>query len=231
MTDKDSLSVIISGGGRGNRYGRKKQFETVLGHPIIILSARPFLLLSELLEVIFVVPEDDVDLMSDFIKNDERLNGSSKIIPGGKERQDSVYEGLKIAKGKYIAVHDAVRPLITTHSIEECYELAERKGACIIANKSFDTVKRVDEERKILNTIDRNRVFFAETPQIFRKNDIIKAYESAYKEGFYGTDEASLVEKYNLTDIYVIEPERINLKVTVKSDLHLVENLLKDELF
>jgi 2-C-methyl-D-erythritol 4-phosphate cytidylyltransferase len=156
------------------------------------------------------------------------LTKVSWVLAGGKERQDSIWEGLKKVPSDcgIVIIHDGARPLVTRRLIESSIEAAQRYGAVVTAIPLKDTVKLVSREREVIETPVRHTLMTIQTPQAFRFDVIRKAYEKAYRDGFYGTDDSSLVERIGIK-VRVIPGTYENLKITTPEDLLLAEVLLK----
>ncbi|MFW6334644.1 MAG: 2-C-methyl-D-erythritol 4-phosphate cytidylyltransferase, partial [Desulfosalsimonas sp.] len=150
------------------------------------------------------------------------------ITAGGKKRQDSVYNGLSALgdPGGVVLIHDGVRPFVSQDLITACIEEAEKCGACIAAVPAFDTLKKADCENFITGTVPRDCIWLAQTPQAFSMRIIREAFESAVADGFYATDEASLVERVG-GKVRIVEGSRMNMKITSRGDLEIAEHLFK----
>ena len=149
------------------------------------------------------------------------------LIPGGDRRQTSVYNGLQQigSNCRIVVIHDGVRPFVRPDEINACIDGALEFGACILAVPAHDTLKRVNRSGRIVNTVARDTIWLAQTPQAFRHDLIQKAHRRARVEGFEGTDDASLVER--LDETVVIHPgSRRNLKITDEEDLIIARALL-----
>ena len=150
------------------------------------------------------------------------------LIAGGVERQDSVYNGLKAvdSDGGIVLIHDGVRPFVRQEHLVACINGAAELGACILGIPAFDTVKKVNATNEITQTLKRDKLWLAQTPQAFQLKLIIKAHEAAKQEGFIATDDASLVER--LGEIVKIIPgNRGNIKITNQEDLKLAQALFR----
>jgi len=219
-------AAIIPAGGKGKRMGARtpKQYLTVQGEPILARTLRVFQLSPSIDQIILVVPEPDV---TDVRTNIVEYYGLSKvkvIIPGGKERQDSVKNGLRYVdeKVEIVVVHDAVRPLVTAFLIEQVIEKAREFGAVASGVQITDTIKRVEKSGKIAKTVARDLLWLTQTPQAFQREVIIEAYRRAYEDRFYGTDDASLVERIGVP-VWMVAGNRNNIKVTTREDVILCE--------
>jgi len=145
------------------------------------------------------------------------------IVPGGSERQESVWEGLKVIPSdiEWVAIHDGARPLVSKELFISVVEKARLVGAAIAAVPARDTVKQAKNHSSgsiIEQTLDRSTVWLAQTPQVFRRDIIIRAYEDAFSENFIGTDDASLVERLN-HPVALVEGDPLNIKITSKEDM------------
>ena len=151
-----------------------------------------------------------------------------KVIPGGNQRQDSVWAGLLQLNGDttdYVAVHDGARPLLTSALLDDLIKEAGEWGAAIPGIYVRDTLKMVDRDGFVGNTLDRSSTVFIQTPQVFRFQEIYQAYEMAREEGFISTDDAALFEKY-IGRVKVVPGNYNNLKITTPEDLIIAEALL-----
>jgi 2-C-methyl-D-erythritol 4-phosphate cytidylyltransferase len=144
-------------------------------------------------------------------------------VPGGRRRQDSVREGLKAGGCDWVVVHDGARPLVTPQLIEAGLAAAQETGAAVCALPAQDTVKRVDEEGRVVRTLDRRRLWLVQTPQVFRYDMLLDAHERSRQPA---TDDAALVERLG-QEVRVFPGSPRNLKVTTPDDLALAEALLK----
>ncbi|PIE62976.1 MAG: 2-C-methyl-D-erythritol 4-phosphate cytidylyltransferase [Desulfobacter postgatei] len=221
-----NIAVIVAGG-KGLRMQStvKKQFIELEGVPVIVRTLSAFDAHFRVNEIILVVPEQDLD----FIRNDllHRFSFSTPlhIIQGGVTRQDSVGNGvdkaLKICarpETTFVLIHDGVRPFVGENLIDRCLDGALKNGACIPALGILDTVKKVDHNGRIICTLDRDGLFRAQTPQVFRLDLIIKAVSHAWNTGFSGTDEASVCEHAKIP-VAMVDGGPFNIKLTAPQDL------------
>ena len=174
--------------------------------------------------------DDDLEWVRDNIVANNNLTKVKKVVAGGVERQDSVASGLQViydgTKGDDIViVHDGARPFVDQKKINESIYEAEKRGACILGLRIKETLKRVDKSGFVRETLFHKDLWIAQTPQTFKLSLIKEAYLLAKKDGFYGTDEASLVERlpYPIT---VIEGNFWNIKITYPEDFQLAEQIL-----
>ncbi len=168
--------------------------------------------------------------LSDYEKIAE-TNGFRKVIaviPGGVRRQDSVRRGLEQleAAAQFVAVHDAARPLVRPELIERIFQLARTHGGAASAAPVIDTLKRVDQDQVVTGGVDRTHLFGVQTPQIFRRDLLEKAYANIFAQGFDVTDEISAVERVG-GKVVLLPNEEPNFKITYPGDLSLAEFLLR----
>ncbi|MGO4890092.1 2-C-methyl-D-erythritol 4-phosphate cytidylyltransferase [Anaerobacillus sp. MEB173] len=221
-------SVIIPAAGQGKRMGagKNKQFIELLGKPVIIHTLYVFEADPWCKEIILVANEKEIELFRDLIKKYE-LKKVTKIVPGGSERQHSVHNGLQaITNENIVLIHDGARPFVKQPHIHQLTEQASLTGAAILAVPVKDTVKRVIES-SVQETMERSSLWAVQTPQAFRMSVIKKAHEHAERQGFIGTDDASLVERFH--NVSVVEGDYLNIKLTTKEDLLFANAILNRE--
>jgi len=210
------------------KAARSKPFLELGGVPVIIHTLRKFEQCSAIDHCIVVLPsEQAAEFLS--LANKYGLRKISRVVSGGQERQDSVYKGLSAIesnKVEVVAVHDGVRPFVTPDQIAAVVEKAKQSGAAILAVPAVDTIKQV-AGGKIIATLERSRIYHAQTPQAFRYPIIREAYERAQAEGVLATDDASLVERLG-APVYIVEGSPNNIKITRPSDLAIAELILKE---
>jgi 2-C-methyl-D-erythritol 4-phosphate cytidylyltransferase len=175
--------------------------------------------------LLVIAAEDEENVRRRYGPNMAFMNVS--IIIGGAERQDSVANGLAALTNDidFVAIHDSVRPCATSEMIDKVLIAAEHHGAAILAAPVNDTVKRCRKDQSIEATVPREGLWLAQTPQVFRKELIVKAYEERSKHPKV-TDDAELVEALG-EKVHVVPSDLSNVKITTKSDLYLAEAVLK----
>jgi len=231
-------AVIIAGGGIGKRMGadRPKQYLEFSGRPMLCHTLDRFLSIDEIKKIVVVLPSDFVgsferDIVALFppplVGGGEGEGALLIAVAGGVKRQDSVKNGLALIGSDIdvVLVHDACRPFISKELITRSIDVAYNDGAAIVAAPIKETIKRV-EGRSIKGTVDRQNLYGAQTPQSFRADVLKKAYEKAFKDGFYGTDDAMLVERTG-GKVTVIEGDYRNIKITTPEDLIIAEALMR----
>lgn len=207
-----------------------KQYLHLNHLPLLVHTLRRFQVSPVIQAVYLVVPPGDQETIRDSIVDRYGLSKVTKILPGGQERQDSVRNAIDALDGDVtmVVIHDAVRPFISDDLIRRIVTEADTEGAAIVAIPVKDTVKICDAAKRVVYTPDRSNVWLTQTPQAFRREIIVRAYETAYREGFYGTDDAGLVERLGVA-VKVIPGTYDNIKITTPDDLIMAEVLIKKE--
>jgi 2-C-methyl-D-erythritol 4-phosphate cytidylyltransferase len=216
--------AVIVAGGKGVRMGNAtpKQFLLLHNKPILYYTIKTFLDAYSDLEVILVLPEENMEMGREII--DAYFEPSRiQITAGGERRFHSVQKGLKlIADDAIIFVHDGVRCLVSTELIHRCYARALESGSAIPVVAAKDSVRLISEGDN--EPIERSRVVFVQTPQTFHSKILLPAFEIDYKERF--TDEATVVEAFGLK-ISLVEGEESNIKITTPFDLAIAEKIFE----
>jgi len=224
-----SVAIIVAGGsGKRMLHDRPKQYVSLAGIPILARTLITFEQSPSVSRIILVVPQNDIQYVKDEIVGRYRIHKAWQIQAGGDARQDSVKAGLELVEDgdDIVLIHDGVRPFVTQELIETAIREATRSGAVTPVIPSTDTVKIINKDEIVQDTLDRADLRLAQTPQTFRREVILKAYENAYREGFYGTDDVSLVERLGLP-VRTIPGLSYNIKITTPEDLVLGEFLLQ----
>jgi len=209
----------------------KKQFLSLCGEPVLVHTLRILQTCPEMDEIILVVPEEDRAFCREQIVEKYGFDKIVSIISGGRERQDSVYAGLlsMVSPPDLVVVHDGVRPFLTGEMIRESVRLAAQGVSAVVGVPVRDTIKSVDSSLMVTKTLSRETLWSIQTPQAFPYRDLVRAYESAYEDGFLGTDDASLIERLGLP-VRVVMGNNENIKITSPLDLVLGEEILKQRL-
>lgn len=230
MKQRPYCTVIIVAAGKGRRMGTEisKQFLILGNLPVLVHTLKKFQNCDKIDEIIIVTGKDCISYCQKEFVEKYHITKVSQIIAGGKERQDSVYNGLKAVneKTKIVAVHDGVRPFVKITDIEKTIKEAQRSKACALGVHATDTIKICNSENIIIHTPTRSKIWYIQTPQTFQYDILMKAYEEARKVRFVGTDEAMLVEKIGIP-VKVVEGSYDNMKITTISDMVIGEALLK----
>jgi 2-C-methyl-D-erythritol 4-phosphate cytidylyltransferase len=220
------LTAIIVAAGESRRMGFDKLFAMMAGRTIIAHSIHAFERANSVTEIILVAREDRHAELKTIVR-DENFKKVHAITPGGKHRQDSVRAGLNRldAGAKYVAVHDAARPLITAEQVEFVFEQSRIHGAASLAEPINDTLKYADAGFFITGSADRRQLYAMQTPQIFERQLIEDAYEAVYAENASVTDEVSAVERLG-RKVILVPNKDLNFKITYPRDLQLAEFVL-----
>jgi len=225
-----SVLAIIPAAGAGLRMGgaTPKQFLSLDGVPIFVHTLRKFAASHAIDEIFLGVRPEEMDRASREIAA-EHFAKNVRMVPGGASRQETVARCLDQAspETEVVVVHDAVRPFIVLAMISQVVESARKDGAVILGIPSVDTVKKV-QRLNILGTIPRERIVLAQTPQAFRYSILRQAFDRALAEGYYGTDESSLVE-HDGQNVSVLMGSDRNIKITKPSDLPLARLYIAQE--
>jgi 2-C-methyl-D-erythritol 4-phosphate cytidylyltransferase len=212
--------TVIPAAGQGKRMnaGISKQWIELLGKPVLAHTLDVFEKDPACAGIILVGSEQELQQMQNFVQTFQYTK-VRQIVPGGKERQQSVYEGLKKVPedAALVLVHDAARPFITIDSIGQLVNKAADTGSAVLAVPVKDTVKRV-VQHQVEETIDRSSLWAVQTPQAFRLSIVKRAHEEADSDGYLGTDDASLVERIGET-VAIVMGDYHNIKLTTSDDL------------
>jgi len=223
------IAVIVVGAGKGTRFDgkEKKIFAKVEGQPLFLRSVQLFVNRDDVCQTILVVSPEDQDQVREKYGANLGFMGI-KLAIGGATRPDSVANGLAVVRedAELVAIHDAARPCTTEEMIDSVFAEAGKTGAAILAAPLRGTIKRVSESKVIDETVPRQGLWEAQTPQVFRRDLILQAYER--RAEFQGelTDDAQLVELMG-HPVSVVECDFTNLKVTTRSDLTLASSVVK----
>src|SRR4030066_868682 len=222
-------SVIVSAG-KGVRFmeGQKKQFYFLGGKPILAHTLDKFETCPLIRSILLVVSQVDMDICLKEVIEKYKFKKVSKIVPGGKRRQESVKNGIDALPkdADMVVIHDGVRPFVTRAMIEDSIHSAVRYAAVVLAMPVKDTIKISNPDGTVLKTLDRESLWQIQTPQTFQTNVIKEAYYRATEDGFAGTDDASLVERTG-AKVHILPGSYTNIKITTPEDLLLANLFLK----
>lgn len=225
--NKTAVSAIIVAAGNGTRMKMpaRKQLVEINDVPVIAHTLKAFENTDIIDEIIIVTKEEDILIMWDIAK-EFNISKVTEIVKGGETRTDSVKNGLLCAKGDYVAIHDGVRPCIKPEHIKKTVEKAVETGASALGCPVTDTLKKVDENGIITATVDRKYLWAIQTPQVFQKQLILKAYNQGNCQN--ATDDCMLLESIGVK-VSMVEGDRSNIKVTMAEDIELVSSILAKE--
>lgn len=215
------FAAIITAGGSSSRFGNtNKLLEIINSKAIIRHTVDAFLAVSEIENIIIVANISIIFELEQIFGGNPRIS----IIEGGNTRQQSVFNGLMACKDTdYVLIHDGARPMISQEIIKKSMNMVQEKQALTVAAKTIDTIKLVDENLKIIKTVDRSNLFNTQTPQVFNYKLIKEAHEKLAGENF--TDDAGMLEFLG-KDVYILEGEYKNTKITTQSDLEIAKTYL-----
>lgn len=215
------FGAIITAGGTSSRFGNtNKLLEKINNKEIIKYTVEAFIQ-ADIEDIVICSNSSIIEILSKMFNQYKNI----KIIEGGKTRQESVFNGLKVLDSDYVLIHDGARPMITTQIIKNTITSVVGKKAVSVMTKTIDTIKEVDEQGRIIKTIDRSKLYNTQTPQAFEYKLIRQAHETLIDKSF--TDDAGMVEFLG-KDVYIVEGDYRNIKVTTKSDLALAKTYLEE---
>lgn len=219
------ITAVIVAGGKGKRMGASvnKVFLKLCGKEALLHTVEAFEKNPLINEIIVVTGAEDIPAASDILKDCGKI---SKIIEGGAERQQSVYNGISAASGDIIAIHDGARSLIEQRHISAVIADCTRYGAAALGVPCKDTLKSADPDGFISGTIDRSLTYLIQTPQVFKADIIKELHERARKDGLSVTDDCAIAEHYGVR-VKITEGSYDNLKLTTPEDMAVGEMILR----
>lgn len=224
------ISVIIAAAGKGTRMNTNtnKLYIDIGNIPILARSIKVFEECRLVDEIILVVNEDDIIYCKQGIVDSFNFRKVSKIVAGGKTRQESVFKGLNEVdlSCEIVLIHDGARPFIREEIILESIRAAGDFGASCVAIPVKDTVKRSNYEGFVQETLDRGNLWLIQTPQAFKFHLIMNAHKKALEDGFEGTDDAVLVERLGVP-LKLVMGSYDNIKITTQEDLAIADAIIK----
>jgi len=227
-----NIVAIVTAGGMGLRLPGdvKKQYRMLGGKPVLIRTLEPFIHHKKINQVIVTLPYEDVDYFKAMTTKYLPSKGRKKPLTfcnGGIKRQDSVYEALKLCPENtdFVLIHDGVRPFVTPELVDELLNLVNDFGAAIPAAPVKNTIKTVNG-KIIDHTLRRDKLLEAYTPQVFGFPLLMKCFHRAMTEGYYSTDDASLLEHYGYS-VHFLHDTSFNLKITDEFDFFLAEQYIR----
>lgn len=229
--EKKNCTAIVLAAGQGKRMGTavQKQYLELEGRPVICYSLEIFQRSELIDDIVLVVGKGQEDFARLEIVEKYQFTKVSAIVCGGKERYDSVWQGLRLLKDTdgYVFIHDGARPFVKEDILRRGYETVDRYGACTAGMPSKDTVKLADKENFAASTPERRYVWTIQTPQIFKAALIKEAYSRLMqKEDVHVTDDATVVEQMMQVPVKLFEGSYENIKITTPEDLKIAEAFL-----
>ncbi len=224
--------AVICAGGKGERMGegKNKIFIRLKDKEIIARTLKVFEETEKINGIVVSASLGDIKEIEKIVGR-EGITKVKAVIKGGEKRQDSVYNGIKKAKefaeeNDVVLIHNAANPFVEKETIEKCIEEAHEFGASVAAQKVKDTIKRVNEDLIVKETLNRKELWQMQTPQAIVFHIAVKAFQKAEEENFYGTDDVQLVERIH-GKVKIVECSYENIKITTQEDLELGEKILE----
>lgn len=225
---KGNYAVIVAAGkGKRMRTNINKQFIEVKGKPILYYSIKAFSANQLIDGIVLVCAEAEIEYCKKKVIDKYNLQKVVKLVAGGKERQDSVFNGLKALENcNIVLIHDGARPFVTSKIIEDGIRYSDVYGACACGVKPKDTIKIREKKGFSLSTLERNSLFAVQTPQCFKYDLIYNCHKKLINEKLHVTDDTMVVEHYG-NKVYLYEGSYDNIKVTTPEDLNIAESIAK----
>ena len=229
MSERNTAIVLAAGQGKRMHSKVQKQFLEIQGYPVLYYSLRCFQESPLIQDIILVTGEESISYCKEEIVQKYGFTKVSAVIPGGKERYDSVYAGLCECRDcEYVLIHDGARPFVTEEILKRGLQKVKETGACVLCMPSIDTVKLSDEEGDVKETPNRKCVWTIQTPQIFSYSLIREAHDSIRQKDMSKiTDDAMVVEQETGAKVALAEGSYQNIKITTPEDLDIAEAFLK----
>ena len=226
---KNCVIIVAAGSGKRMRSAIAKQYIELKGRTILSYTIETFNNSENIDDIVLVTSSDAVDYVRREIIEKYGFDKVRTIVEGGADRQDSVYKGLKAVDSDtdVVLIHDGVRPFVADKYIAELESIAMEFGGCVLGGPVKDTIKVCDSEGYITDTPKRETLWLAQTPQCFKYDIIMKAYEKAEKEGYRGTDDSMLAERLGIR-IKMVRGDYDNIKITTPEDLYMGEVILEN---
>lgn len=226
MAEKISAIVLAAGSGSRMNSKIKKQYMLLKGKPVLWYSLFQFEK-SDVDEIILVTSEEDVEFCKKEIVDKYHFSKITEIVSGGKERYNSVYNGLSKVTGEIVLIHDGARPLINQDIINNCIEETRKSGACVAGVPVKDTIKIIGQDKIVENTPDRNTLWITQTPQAFQSNLVRNAYNKLINGKISNiTDDAMVVEQFTDHKVRFVWGSYTNIKITTPEDIDMAELFL-----
>lgn len=212
------IKAIITAGGTSQRFGNtNKLLEKIHSKEVIKYTVEVFKNINDINEIIICANISIIEELKKIFAGEEKI----KIVESGNTRQQSVYNGLHACTNcDFVLIHDGARPMISTEIIKQAITMVQDKKALTVAAKTTDTIKQVDENLKIIRTIDRSNLYNTQTPQAFEYNLIKEAHQKLAGQNF--TDDAGMLEILG-NDVYILEGDCKNIKITTQGDIEIAK--------
>lgn len=225
-----SFAVILLAAGQSSRFKdkEKKPYADLDGRAVWLRSLELFSIREDVSQIIVAISPEDRELFDRRYRANVAFLSHARVVDGGAERTDSVQKALSVcsAESDYVAIHDTARPCVTSELVDAVFQKAIETGAATLACPVFDTLKRSDGSGFIAETVSREKMWYTQTPQVFRRQLLLDAYAHRDRTGGSMTDDAGLVEALG-EKVALVESEPSNIKITTKRDLLLAAAILK----
>ena len=223
------VTAVVPAAGAGIRFGGavRKQFIELNGLPVLSYTLRALAASNALSAIIVVTPPGEESKGREALELAD-VNLETEVVAGGQTRQDSVYNGLQRAKADtdLVLIHDGVRPFVSRDVVLAVIGAAREAGAAVAAVPVVDTIKRVDADGCVVETLPRGQLWSIQTPQVVRYALLMRAHQAVREQGIIATDDAALVERIGGT-VKVVRGSYENLKITSEEDLPLADLILR----
>lgn len=224
------VTALIPCAGQGKRMGGSvsKPFLEIYQHPLLKYTLDKFQKNSLVDQIVLISQTYEIEYYQKYIVDKYGFSKVKAIVAGGRERQESVQCGISVLDKdtEWVIIHDGVRPLIASGTLTKAIKMAFEKGCVVVGVPAKDTIKKVNLESIIEETPPRHTLWHVQTPQIFRRNIIERAYIEAARRGWQGTDDSYLVEMMG-EKVYMLRGDYTNIKVTTPEDLLYVREFLR----
>ncbi|MCD4783918.1 MAG: 2-C-methyl-D-erythritol 4-phosphate cytidylyltransferase [Candidatus Eremiobacteraeota bacterium] len=230
LHDKNkTFTAVVPAAGKSTRMrGIDKLFADLAGKPVIIRTLEAISADRRIENIILTVSPDALDIISNLLKKFP-IPKLIKVVRGGKRRQDSVFEGIVNAPGEYIVIHDGARPLLSKSLLRRILDSVDSTPGIIPAFAVSDTIKRIDDNGFVVNTLDRSKIVRIQTPQVFEKTVLMESYRVLVKRSISITDDSSVLEVAGFP-VKTVEGSEFNIKITNTEDLELARAIWKSNL-
>jgi 2-C-methyl-D-erythritol 4-phosphate cytidylyltransferase len=220
-------SVVITAAGNSTRFGENKLLLEIAGKPIIVRTVEQFTQCRQVDEIIVATRQQDLLYYQEVFRT---YDLDVKVVEGGGERIESLYNGAKASQGDIILTHDGARPLTPVWLIENLIQAVEKYGAAMTAISPSATIKHAEDNLMIRSSLPRATTWIAQTPQGFRRDILLSSLEVAiHQKYFVATDDSEIVAMRGYP-VKIVPGDPVNIKVTIKSDLVLATELFKQEI-
>lgn len=225
MDKTSSVSVVIAAAGMSSRMnGINKQFLLLEGIPVLARTLSVFDSINEIDEIIIVVQESEILVVSDLVK-DFNIKKIKAIVPGGITRQQSVLNGLDHVTSQKVLIHDGARPFVSQNEILNVISALDTNDAAAVGVKAKDTIKRINRNNMIIETLNRDELIQIQTPQGFKTDIILSAHKKAVTEGVEVTDDCALAELRGI-NVKILYGSYNNIKITTPEDVVIARGIL-----